>query len=198
MSCSRQRSRCLASFLLVAAAILSVPPASSESVPAPALPGQRVSATSAPADAGKRRVKKAKLDIPRARVRMDISTDDALTVRVAYRMAFQRVLEVPACGALFAELDLDGPTALSSTSYSSSRTGPERALCDRGFLAVARKGGTEIRLCSKLRTLAHEGVAAILIHEALHTAGLGEYPVHPEAPTSREITLAVLRACSLG
>ncbi len=153
---------------------------------------------SGPADAGQKHAKKAKLDIPRAHVGMDIGTDDALTVRVAYRLAFQRVLEVPACGALFAELDLDGFTALSSTSYSSSRPGPERALCNRGVLAVARKGGTEIRLCPKLRTLAHEGVAAILIHEALHTAGLGEYPANPEAPTSREITLAVLSACSLG
>lgn len=153
--------------------------------------------SAAPAEAGKKRARKARSDIPRARVALDIEMDDALAVRVAFRLAYQRVLEVPACGALFADLELDGPTALSSTSYSSSRPGPERALCNRGVLAVARKGGAEIRLCPRLRNLAQPGVAAILIHEALHAAGLGEYPVDPAAPTSREITLAVLEACAL-
>ena len=94
-------------------------------------------------------------------------------------------LEVPACGALFARLKLDGPTALASTSYSSPRTGRERALCGRGVLAVARVGGSEIRLCPRLWSLAHEGVAAILIHETLHTAGLGEWPQRGLFPGSR-------------
>jgi D-serine deaminase-like pyridoxal phosphate-dependent protein len=153
--------------------------------------------SAAPADAGKKRGRKAEPDIPSARVALDIESVDALAVRVAFRLAYQRVLEIPACGALFADLELDGPTALSSTSYSSSRPGPERALCNSGVLAVARKGGAEIRLCPRLHNLAQQGVAAILIHEALHAAGLGEYPVDPAAPTSREITLTVLEACSL-
>ena len=155
-------------------------------------------ASAEPAAAKKKRSGGARPDIPRAQVALDIKMDDALAVRTAFRLAYRKVLEVPACGALFGGLDLDGPTALASTSYSSSRPGPERALCNRGVLAVAREGGTEIRLCPKLRAVAPEGVAAILIHEALHTAGLGEYPVDPEGQTSREITLTVLDACSLG
>lgn len=134
----------------------------------------------------------------RARIAIDIGVEDALAVRVAFRLALQRLFEIPACGALFVDLDLDGIAALSSTFYSSPRPGPERALCDRGALAVARAGGSDIRVCPGLRRFTREGVAAILIHEALHTAGLGEWPVNPEAPTSREITLAVLEACALG
>lgn len=63
---------------------------------------------------------------------------------------------------------------------------------------MTRAGRSEIRLCSRLTNLATEGVAAILIHEALHTAGLGEWPDDPAAPTSAAITRAVLRACQLG
>lgn len=155
---------------------------------------------SAQAEAGQKRSKKARarLGIPRADVGLDMNVRDALVVRAGFRLAFERIGQFPTCGALFAGLDLDGTTALSSTSYSSPRPGPERALCDRGALAVTRAGRSEIRLCSRLTNLATEGVAAILIHEALHTAGLGEWPDDPAAPTSAAITRAVLRACQLG
>lgn len=165
-----------------------------------ALAGAILLTAAVDAEAGRKRSRKAVAgsQLPRARVGMDIDARDALVVRAAFRLAFERVIRVPECMALFNGLNKSGHTALMSTSYSSSRPGPERALCNRGILAVAQAGGSEIRLCPKLQTLSHEGVAAILIHEALHTAGLGEYPVSPEAPTSEQITLAVLEACSLG
>ena len=179
MGQSTRASRCLSSAVLACALILTA---------------------AVEAEAGRKRSKKASAgsQMPRARVGMDIDSRDALVVRAAFRIAFQRVLQVPTCTALFTGLNKSGHTALMSTSYSSSRPGPERALCNRGVLAVAQTGGAEIRLCPKLQTLSQEGVAAILIHEALHTAGLGEYPVDPEGPTSEQITLAVLEACSLG
>ena len=179
MGQSTRTSRCLSSIALACAIVLTA---------------------AAEAEAGRKRSKKANAgsQFPKARIGTDIDSRDALVVRAAFRIAFQRVLQVPTCTALFTGLNKGGHTALMSTSYSSSRPGPERALCNRGVLAVARAGGSEIRLCPKLQTLSREGVAAILIHEALHTAGLGEYPVDPEAPTSEQITLAVLKACSLG
>lgn len=141
---------------------------------------------------------RAKLEIPKAQVGREMPIEDVFIVRVGFWIAFQRVHEIPGCAALFAGLDLDGPTALSSTVYSRPRHPAEKALCDAGALAVTRARRTEISLCLNLRNLTREGVAALLIHEALHTAGLGEWPVDPVGPTSGEITRSVLRACSLG
>jgi hypothetical protein len=38
---------------------------------------------------------------------------------------------------------------------------------------------------------------AVLIHEALHTAGMGEAPSDPDGMTAEEITEMVERACLL-
>ena len=156
-------------------------------------------AVSAPADAAKRRARAnpARLGIPKARVARDLGIEEVYTVRVGFQLAFQKVKEPP-CGALFDGLTFNGPTALAVSSYSAPRHPAEQALCDRGVHAVTRAGQREVRICSHLRRLTREGVAAILIHEALHTAGLNEYPEDPEGLTAAEITRAVLKTCGLG
>ena len=156
-------------------------------------------AASAPADAAPRRAKTAPagLEVPEAKVARDLGIEEVYAVSVGFQLAFRKVRE-PQCNALFARLDFNGPIALALTSYSAPRHPAEQALCDRGVHAVTRAGQREVRICSSLRGLTREGVAAILIHEALHTAGLGEYPEDPRGLTSAEITRAVLKACSSG
>lgn len=136
--------------------------------------------------------------VPHARIALDLKMSDAQAVRAGFRLAVMRIREIPGCGALFAPLELEGEAALSMSSYARARPGKELALCERGALAVTRAGQAEIRLCSNFTRLSREGIAAFLIHEALHTAGLGEWPVDPEGPTSAGITRVVLHACSLG
>jgi hypothetical protein len=48
-----------------------------------------------------------------------------------------------------------------------------------------------------MRRLPRERLATILIHEALHHAGMSEAPFDPQAPTAREITRMVKRSCAL-
>jgi hypothetical protein len=66
--------------------------------------------------------------------------------------------------------------------------------CAGGALAFTVPGGRVVRVCPdelrRIQALQSEYVLAALIHEILHTLGLGENP-----PSSREITSRVLRRC---
>ena len=67
-------------------------------------------------------------------------------------------------------------------------------LCVSGALAFTVPGGRVVRVCTeelkRMHALQSEYVVASLIHEILHTLGLGENP-----PSSREITRRVLGRC---
>ena len=67
-------------------------------------------------------------------------------------------------------------------------------LCVGGVLAFTVAGGRVVRVCTeelkRIDALQPEYVVATLMHEILHTLGLGENP-----PSSREITKRVLRRC---
>jgi hypothetical protein len=76
------------------------------------------------------------------------------------------------------------------------RDGSELSSCKRsGVFAVTTPGGRVVYLCPlELERVARRDprtAEAILIHEVLHTLGLGENP-----PTSGEITAKVLKHCS--
>ncbi|MCG6947754.1 MAG: hypothetical protein LJE93_02410 [Acidobacteria bacterium] len=49
----------------------------------------------------------------------------------------------------------------------------------------------------RLRELSDEQAAMVIIHEALHHAGLSEYPKDPDAMTSRAINGMVSEKCGL-
>jgi hypothetical protein len=65
---------------------------------------------------------------------------------------------------------------------------------EKGVLAVTRVGSRAVYVCPEemRHSASHDPrwAEATLIHEALHTLGLGENP-----PSSREITSAVIRKC---
>ena len=67
-------------------------------------------------------------------------------------------------------------------------------LCGSGVLALTVPGGRVVRVCTDELKRSHavqpEYVVASIIHEILHTLGLGENP-----PSSREITARVLARC---
>jgi len=72
--------------------------------------------------------------------------------------------------------------------------GSDARSCARGALAVTEPGSRVVRVCSSRLVWTWQQnsrhVVAALIHEALHTLGLGENP-----PTSAEITSRVLKRC---
>ena len=67
-------------------------------------------------------------------------------------------------------------------------------LCGSGILALTEPGGRVVRVCidelKRIHAQQPEYVVASIIHEILHTLGLGENP-----PSSREITKRVLGRC---
>jgi hypothetical protein len=69
-------------------------------------------------------------------------------------------------------------------------------LCTKGAVAFTAPGIRIVRLCAtevtRVSQLRPDYVAGALIHEMLHTLGLGENP-----PASHEITRRVLDRCAL-
>lgn len=88
-------------------------------------------------------------------------------------------------------LSIDAPAYLSTVLFYDGETDPGCARQE--VVAVAVPGIRIVKICRgffrrwKLRP---DEAEATLIHEALHTLGLGENP-----PSSREITARVLKRC---
>jgi len=130
----------------------------------------------------------------------------ATTLRRAVRGAAERLAD-PACAAVLDDfrdeagrplrdrlraLSLDAPSyALQVLFYDGANEPPCRR---KGRLqAYTMPGSRVVRTCPALLTLARadpERAEAVVIHELLHTLGLGENP-----PTSSEITARVLSRC---
>jgi hypothetical protein len=115
-----------------------------------------------------------------------------------YETALRRVREYEACHGLFAELGADPVQMLSSTIYLPARHDWELEVCSNwGVVAHTFVGEPQTRLCERFGRLDRFTAAMLLIHEALHHAGLGERPVDPNGPTSRQISRMVVRSCGL-
>ena len=92
-------------------------------------------------------------------------------------------------------LDLAGYTPAGYLRQILFYDGSRNPLCETGrVLAVAHPGSRAVQVCPEAIRLRYRKdaryVEAILIHEALHTLGLGENP-----PSSFEITTRVIRRC---
>lgn len=114
-------------------------------------------------------------------------------LRSARRLAGRRVAEVPACSALFDELARSGTDTLREMSIDLEA---DPAGCRRGIAAFTQIGGSVVSLCREwLPRLDRYQLAALLIHEALHHAGLAEAPQDPTAPSSVDINRMVWESC---
>ncbi len=113
---------------------------------------------------------------------------------VGFELAVERVQEVPECGALFAELGADGVEALSNALYFVAGSYKETTTC-RGAAAFTYVGDRPTRLCRRFTSMSDDWAALIVVHEALHGAGLTEKPHDPDAMTSGAINKMVRRAC---
>jgi hypothetical protein len=119
-----------------------------------------------------------------------------LRLRSGFTLALRRVHRLEACRELFARLGADGLDTLSFTTYSPAGDGWQREVCasSEAFTTV---GGGRVWLCGGFGWLSDEDAAAVLLHEALHSAGLGERPLDPTGPTPDEIDRMVASGCGL-
>lgn len=117
----------------------------------------------------------------------------------ALRLAAQRVLDVPACAALFSVQGADGLERLRIVHYRSAVHADGLGVCRRGRGAAAFTlvGSPVTTLCPAFEQLTVESAAVVVLHEALHYAGLTEWPLDPDAQDSRSINQMVRVACGL-
>lgn len=131
---------------------------------------------------------------PAAHLHKEIDTELGSLLRDAFERAVRRVASRPACARLFEGLAMHGEQALCGTLYIAAPQNLERGRCARSF-AITHVGSPVTFVCSTLRRESAARVAGVLIHEALHHAGLSEQPADPAAMTSAQITKMVRAKC---
>lgn len=124
-----------------------------------------------------------------------LSARDALFLKIAFRKAVKKLARKERCRALFDDLGLDGLQALGRSRYQPVRSAADREHCTSGVFAYTVVGHDRIMLCRRFHSLDEGGKVAVLIHEALHTAGMGEAPSDPAGMTSEAIHEMVEKAC---
>ncbi len=118
-------------------------------------------------------------------------------LRRALPLADQTLAHSSACRGLFHSHGADGRQLLARTLYSPATLDQESRICGRGVAAFTSVGGDHTRLCRTFGRLPTRRAAVVLIHEALHFAGLSESPADPAAPSSNEINRRVEESCGL-
>jgi hypothetical protein len=119
-------------------------------------------------------------------------------LQFAYRLALERVGEIDTCAGLFNELGTDGIEMLSTTVYRPARGKRQLQVCsDTDAKAFTSIGSTRTTLCDSYSRNSRQAGAMILIHEALHHAGMSEQPYDPDALNSHQINSLVRRNCGL-
>jgi hypothetical protein len=114
----------------------------------------------------------------------------------AFEIASARVRQHPECAELFYPFAVDGVDLLARSLYFPAGPQLQTTRCRHAF-AVTEVGGPTIRVCRKVTAHSDERVATALIHEALHHAGLCEYPHDRTAMLSGEINNLVVQKCGL-
>ena len=123
------------------------------------------------------------------------SNSERLSLTRAFGAAAKKVQGRQSCRALFEGLDLGGADSLNKTLYQPARVASDVASCERGSVALTGLGGRRTRLCSNFKLHSLRDQAGILLHEALHVAGMSEKPVDPNGLTPHEINQMVKKAC---
>ena len=186
--------------LIVLSPALAAADQSSRS-PTPKQPVPRV-ATPPSSESSERRALTAEAPVSRVLL-SDQPTARALSAALSEAW---RQLQEPRCQALLTEFtDKDGDPLANNLSTGAENLqshlarlvfvdGGDTKPCARGALAATEPGSRVVRVCSSRLVWTWQQnpghVVAALIHEALHTLGLGENP-----PSSREITSHVLKRC---
>ena len=117
-------------------------------------------------------------------------------LKAAFLTALDRVRRGAECRALFDPLEADGADMLTRSIYARASAGMEATWC-RHSVAGTNVGNRTVFLCRRFGTLPVEEAATILIHEAMHWAGMSENHLEQGSPTGEQISSMVRRACFL-
>ncbi len=115
-------------------------------------------------------------------------------IEAAFEIAVRRIRDVEACESLFTQLNADGIEMLQTALYFPATAYRETTLCQRA-VAATHVGGSPTVICRNITGYSDEDAALVLIHEALHHAGLPESPVNRGSNTSKAINHTVGKRC---
>jgi hypothetical protein len=93
-------------------------------------------------------------------------------------------------------LGADAVETLKTGLYFPAGPAKETSLCRRA-IAQSYVGGAPTWICRNVTSYSDEHVALVLIHEALHHAGLSERNLDRRAMSSGDINKKVARSCGL-
>jgi hypothetical protein len=132
---------------------------------------------------------------PRISPRVARRNRDQITT--SFQVALDRVLEVPECRAMFSELGADALTTLGRVSFYPIGSHELKPNVCNGSVVHTLVGGGPIWVCRKFSRLSNSQGAMVIIHEALHHAGLTEHPQDKSGMTSAGINAMVAKRCGL-
>ena len=138
----------------------------------------------------------ASASAPAPRINRHMSSRLRSTLESAFAVAVQKLSDEPRCRELFTELGADGVTMLSNTLYYQASLKMEQQLCPRAF-GYTLVGGAPTWVCRRFGQLNDRRAAKVLLHEALHHAGLDERPHDPDGLPPAAIDELVADACGL-
>ncbi|HNX48993.1 MAG TPA: hypothetical protein PKL08_02420 [Thermoanaerobaculaceae bacterium] len=131
----------------------------------------------------------------RPRIAGALSLRERHALARSYSLAVERVVSQPACRSLFARLGTDGAAMLARTYYL--RAGVEgKEACAGGTVAFTHVRDHRCWICPGFSNLSDSAAAMILVHEALHLAGMREEPDGKGALSSFGISRLVARSCA--
>lgn len=112
----------------------------------------------------------------------------------SYIDALRRVYRIESCQDLFGRLGANGIEVLGNTTYTLASSDRAQQICDQAE-AFTTVGGSTVWLCGTFGWIPPREATIVLIHEALHNAGLRERPHYPDGPTADEIDQMVEQQC---
>jgi hypothetical protein len=152
-------------------------------------------AAAAPAVAADRTGVEALPERVEPNVRRGLMPDVSLKLRTGFAVALARARTKPQCAALFEGLGADPVALLGRVLYYPAALNRNNPACTNGVEAFTAVGTPITWVCDRFARLDTDKAALVLLHEALHFAGLPEQPHDPEAMTSSEINRMVADRC---
>ena len=126
-------------------------------------------------------------------------------LEAGFDLAVERLREIAACSDLFTKLGTNGIEMLKTGLYLPVHSyRHEVVVCGRDpaansregdILAYTQVGGAPTWICRNFARVSIETAAVAVIHEALHHAGMSEWPRDRTAMSSVEITEMIKRQC---
>jgi hypothetical protein len=126
-----------------------------------------------------------------------LAPEAARKLQLGFDKAVLLARSVTQCGDLFRELGADPVDLLSQTRYYAAELTWGRPACPDGVFAATQVGSRVTMLCGGFGRVSRDMAAVVVLHEALHFAGLRERPRDPGAMSSNEINNLIRKSCGL-